>query len=163
MLKYSLNKKLISILSFFIILLVCSSTYALPSQDDMIDQIIESIETEPNNWFSTGNMMIYSSNLKNVGSLKEVLYPNYDHRTEVAISYSASTVDEPNEGYVQVNIPFESGFIRGKQEKRLLKAIKKFLAREFIKEIGNIDVPKQEKIPEIIPEPKHKTESFKPL
>lgn len=146
--------KLILILVIAMIFISVSSSFALVSQKETLEGIIESLETHPELWFDTAHNLIYCSDQKILKEVSKQLFPESDQRAEITISYSIWKGYA--RAYVKLEKPFEYRF-KDDLLKQILIQIKVYKLNKLHKDIGHL-IKKPKQVPNIKEQPVVKKE-----
>jgi hypothetical protein len=124
------------IIAFLICILLSINAYALDINADegiLCQNIIKSLQEEPNKWFITSSELVYVENKKYINDVKKRLYPKTSNKATFVLGYHFSWTSN----YISIKKPNMGFMSNNKAEEILLTEIKRFLYQSLHKEFKN--------------------------
>jgi len=88
----------------FILFIFTSSSFALISQKEIVEDVTKSLENNPELWIDTGMYMIYFKNQSDLKKGRKLLYPEHDENAEIVFMYNI--LSGYSGGWIEMKKPF---------------------------------------------------------
>ena len=155
--------KRILILAIAMIFISVTSSFALINQEETFEEIITSIETQPEMWYDSGHYFIYSSSQAKLKEVKKRLFPENHPDAEIVITYNILSGYVKN--WAKLEKPFKYDF-KGDLLEQLIIQIMVYKLNVLNDKVGSLIKKPKEKIivqPEIKKEQTNKEKGWKKL
>ena len=139
-------KLLFIAVALFLTIITTVQAEPLISQEEMLEKIVTSINTEPQYWINSGNKLIYAESEEDIKHLRSMSWPEHDSKAKIVLGFHIGHYFN----YVNVEKPFKID-LKGPIEEKILTEIKIYILKELQADVGHL-IKKEEPVVEVKPE-----------